>query len=61
MSQKIKDETEKPPLKNPRFVSSSKAKDRESIKKQKLAEALRENLKKRKEQIRERNKSTQPK
>lgn len=42
-----------PLSKNPRFLSSSKSKEN---KKQRLAEALRENLRKRKEQMRARQK-----
>jgi len=62
MAKNVKDETggNPPPLKNPRFVSSSLSQERVSIKKQRLADALRENLRKRKEQVRGRKKPLKP-
>jgi len=58
MSKKDKPQTKEKthPLNNPRY-SSPKEKTREEAKKKRLAQALRDNLKKRKEQVRGRIKT----
>ncbi len=51
---------ERSPLKKPRFVVLSSKEEKEKIRKKRLAEALRANLRKRKDQIRERMSPTSP-